>query len=45
MGVPEAVSCPDCGAEIVTEPGIPGLCPQCLLSLALKESPRRIAGR
>jgi eukaryotic-like serine/threonine-protein kinase len=44
MRVPEAVRCPDCGTEIVTEPGIPGLCPQCLLSLALKESPSASPG-
>ena len=31
--------CPDCGTELVSEPGIPGLCPQCLLSLALVASP------
>jgi serine/threonine-protein kinase len=30
--------CPDCGGEISSEPGILGLCPQCLLSLALEES-------
>ena len=34
----EGERCPDCGAEIVSEPGIPRLCPQCLLSLALKDS-------
>ena len=34
----EAERCPDCGTELVSEPGIPGLCPQCLLSLALKDS-------
>ncbi len=36
----DARHCPDCGTNLVSEPGIPGLCPQCLLSLALKESPR-----
>ncbi len=30
--------CPDCGGELASEPGIQGLCPQCLLSLALEES-------
>jgi WD40 repeat protein len=30
--------CPDCGGELSSEPGIHGLCPQCLLSLALEES-------
>ncbi|MGH9392043.1 MAG: hypothetical protein ACRD1Z_20765 [Vicinamibacteria bacterium] len=30
--------CPDCGGELSSEPGIQGLCPQCLLSLALEES-------
>jgi WD40 repeat protein len=30
--------CPDCGGELSSEPGILGLCPQCLLSLALDES-------
>ena len=34
----EAERCPDCRAELVSEPGIPGLCPLCLLSLALKDS-------
>jgi hypothetical protein len=37
--LPESVRCPDCGTEIVSEPGLPGLCPQCLLSLALQQSP------
>ena len=36
----DAVRCPDCGTDILCEPGMPGLCPQCLLSLALRESPR-----
>src|SRR5256885_13404715 len=36
---PEAVRCPDCGTKLVSEPGISGLCPHCLLSLALEESP------
>jgi hypothetical protein len=40
----EAARCPDCGTQIVTEPGIPGLCPQCLLSLALRESPAASPG-
>ena len=35
----DAVRCPDCGSELVSEPGMPRLCPQCLLSLALRESP------
>ena len=30
--------CPDCGGELSWERGIQGLCPQCLLSLALEES-------
>ena len=30
--------CPDCGGELASEPGIQGLCPQCLPSLALEES-------
>ena len=42
--LPEAVRCPDCGTDLVSEPGIPGLCPQCLLSLALKESPAASRG-
>jgi hypothetical protein len=37
--LPEIARCPDCGTELVSEPGIPGLCPQCLLSLALLASP------
>ena len=37
--MPEVLRCPDCGSELVSEPGIPGLCPQCLLSLALRDSP------
>ncbi|HEY7515678.1 MAG TPA: serine/threonine-protein kinase, partial [Vicinamibacteria bacterium] len=28
--------CPDCGTPIVSEPGIPGLCPQCIFSMALR---------
>ena len=36
--MPEAVRCPDCGMELVSEPGIAGLCPQCLFSLALQDS-------
>ncbi|HET7293896.1 MAG TPA: protein kinase [Vicinamibacteria bacterium] len=31
--------CPDCRSELVSERGIAGLCPQCLLSLALRDSP------
>jgi serine/threonine protein kinase/WD40 repeat protein len=31
--------CPDCGTELVSEPGIPGLCPQCVFSLALRQTP------
>ncbi len=31
--------CPDCGVELVPEPGMEGLCPQCILSLALLQSP------
>jgi len=38
-GEPEAVRCPDCGSELVSELEIGGLCPQCLLSLALQQSP------
>src|SRR3990172_10121281 len=30
--------CPDCGGELSSEPAIQGLCPQCLLGLALEES-------
>jgi len=40
LSQPEPVRCPDCGSELVSEPGIPGLCPQCLLSLALLDSGR-----
>ena len=36
----DAGRCPDCGTGLVAEPGIGGLCPQCLLSLALRESPQ-----
>ena len=36
--LPEVERCSHCGAELVSEPGIPGLCPQCLLSLALRGS-------
>lgn len=36
--LPDVLRCPDCGSEFVSEPGIPGLCPQCLLSLALRDS-------
>lgn len=43
-GVPEGARCPDCGTQVVSEPGIPGLCPQCLLSLALRESPAASPG-
>ena len=43
-GAPEAVRCPDCGAELVSEPGLPRLCPQCLLSLALQQSPAASPG-
>jgi NMD protein affecting ribosome stability and mRNA decay len=32
--LPERVRCPDCGTELVSEGGVAGLCPQCLLSLA-----------
>jgi len=39
-GVPEAGRCSDCGTGLVAEPGIGGLCPQCLLSLALRQSPQ-----
>ena len=42
--MPEAVRCPDCGAELVSEPGLPRLCPQCLLSLALQQSPAASPG-
>ncbi len=34
----KSARCPDCGGELASEPGIQGLCPQCLLSLALEES-------
>jgi hypothetical protein len=37
--LPKEVRRPDCGTELVAEPGIAGLCPQCLLSLALQQSP------
>jgi serine/threonine-protein kinase len=30
--------CPDCGGVLASEPAIQGLCPQCLLGLALEES-------
>ncbi len=30
--------CPDCGGGLASEPAIQGLCPQCLLGLALEES-------
>ena len=42
--LPEAVRCPDCGADLVSELGIAGLCPQCLLSLALQQSPAASPG-
>jgi len=31
----EAERCPDCGTELLSDPATEGLCPQCLLSLAL----------
>ena len=36
--LPEAVRCPDCGTELPSDPEVRGLCPQCLLSLALGAS-------
>lgn len=30
--------CSQCGSELVSEPGLPGLCPNCLLSLAFRDS-------
>jgi WD40 repeat protein len=36
--LPRSRRCPDCGTEIAAEPGLPELCPKCLLSLALRES-------
>ncbi len=36
--MPRSSCCPDCGSELSSEPAIQGLCPQCLLSLALEES-------
>ena len=35
--LPEVGRCSHCGTELVSEPGIPGLCPQCLFSLALRD--------
>ena len=35
---PEVERCPHCGYEVISEPDLPGLCPQCLLSLALRNS-------
>ena len=34
----EPTRCPDCGAELPANGAIAGLCPQCLLSLALRDS-------
>jgi WD40 repeat protein len=34
----EPTRCPDCGAELPANGAIAGLCPQCLLSLALQDS-------
>jgi predicted amidophosphoribosyltransferase len=34
----KSACCPDCGSELSSDPAIQGLCPQCLLSLALEES-------
>ena len=40
--------CPDCGTPLPSDPGSEGLCPQCLLSLALvdaaDESPTAVRG-
>jgi serine/threonine protein kinase len=36
--LPEGVRCPDCGTELLSDPEVRGLCPQCLLSLALGAS-------
>ena len=33
-----AAHCPDCGTELPSDGAIEGLCPQCLLSLALRDS-------
>ncbi len=34
----DAERCPDCGSQIQPDPAVGGLCPQCLLSLALLEA-------
>ena len=31
--------CPDCGTELGSDPATEGICPRCLLSLALLRSP------
>ena len=36
--LPEAVRCPDCGTELGSDAATEGLCPRCLLSLALVRS-------
>src|SRR5262245_2585352 len=41
---PEAVRCPDCATELVSAPGMPGLCPRCLLGLALEGAPAALSG-
>jgi eukaryotic-like serine/threonine-protein kinase len=39
-GASDRVRCPDCGSELPPEPGTEGLCPRCLLSLALPRADR-----
>ena len=34
----KSASCPDCGMELPSDASIEGLCPKCLLSLALMDS-------
>ena len=36
--VADAVRCPDCGTELGSDAATRGLCPRCLLSLALVKS-------
>ena len=51
LGVPPGLNdagsagrCSHCGSPLLAEPGLPGMCPQCLLGLALQE-PDASAGR